>query len=204
MKDFIWDFDGTLYDTYPGMVASFVAAFEENGIVVDGRDVYRKMRKYSVGRTFKEYFLDISEELQQRVKASYRICEDNASRNAQPFADVEEVCQKITSSGGRNFLLTHRDKSSLKLLKKDGLFSLFTGFVTSEDSFPRKPDPESLLHLCDLFSINPKEAVMIGDRVLDVEAGHNAGMQGYLFDPDNLIDESVVCDKRVVRISEII
>ena len=30
---------------------------------------------------------------------------------------------------------------------------------------------------------------MVGDRTLDIEAGHNAGMAGILFDPDDLIED---------------
>lgn len=32
--------------------------------------------------------------------------------------------------------------------------------------------------------LEPDRAVMVGDRVLDVQAGLNAGMQGALFDPE--------------------
>lgn len=204
MEDFIWDFDGTLYDTYPGMVSSFVSAFKEYGITVNRKAVYRKMRQYSVGRTFDDFLLDISNDLQVKIREKYQILEKRASKNARPFVDVKEVCQKITFSGGRNFLLTHRDKKAIELLKKDDLLTFFSGFVTSEDNFPRKPNPESLQYLCNRYSINPKKAVMIGDRVLDVKAGHNAGMSGYLFDSDNLIDNSVICDKQVTKISEIL
>ena len=33
------------------------------------------------------------------------------------------------------------------------------------------------------FSFAPEEALMIGDRDIDLLAGRNAGIEGYLFDP---------------------
>lgn len=200
LRDFIWDFDGTLYDTYPGMVAAFTEAFAENGIVVSEKEVYRKMREGSVGKCFADFFSNVAKELQVQILNEYEKKEIMFTEKARPFDGVFEVCHKIVESGGRNFLLTHRDRQSLNLLKKEGLYSLLTGFVTSEDKFPRKPSPESLLYLCKTYSIDLNKSVMIGDRILDVRAGHNAGIKGYLFDPDNLITEDFVCDKRVTSI----
>ena len=33
-------------------------------------------------------------------------------------------------------------------------------------------------------ALTPDACAMVGDRGIDIEAGHNAGMSGYLFDPD--------------------
>ena len=41
-------------------------------------------------------------------------------------------------------------------------------------------------------------------RALDVEAGHNAGMKGILFDPDNIINEDGNPDKRIKSMWELV
>ncbi|MBO4836470.1 MAG: HAD hydrolase-like protein, partial [Clostridia bacterium] len=43
----------------------------------------------------------------------------------------------------------------------------------------------ALLYLVRKHDLDPKRCIMVGDRVLDVEAGLNAGMCGALFDPDD-------------------
>jgi D-glycero-D-manno-heptose 1,7-bisphosphate phosphatase len=45
----------------------------------------------------------------------------------------------------------------------------------------RKPNPGMILRGLAEFALTPAEAVIIGDRSSDVEAGHRAGMPGYLF-----------------------
>ena len=48
--------------------------------------------------------------------------------------------------------------------------------------FPRKPDPTALNWLIDKHSIVKENALMIGDRDIDIIAAHNAGIAGCLFD----------------------
>ena len=43
-----------------------------------------------------------------------------------------------------------------------------------------------------------REVVMVGDRTLDIVAGHNAKMAGILFDPDKLI-KADVCAEQIVQ-----
>jgi phosphoglycolate phosphatase len=51
------------------------------------------------------------------------------------------------------------------------------GCVVSGDTVPRrKPDPEPLLHACNLIGIEPQRCVYIGDAERDVQAGNRAGM----------------------------
>jgi D-glycero-D-manno-heptose 1,7-bisphosphate phosphatase len=45
----------------------------------------------------------------------------------------------------------------------------------------RKPNPGMILQGLSDAGLDATEAVMIGDKVSDVEAGHRAGMPGYLF-----------------------
>lgn len=45
----------------------------------------------------------------------------------------------------------------------------------------RKPNPGMILRGLAEWGLTPDEAVIIGDRHIDVEAGNRAGMPGYLF-----------------------
>ena len=47
-QNYFFDFDGTLYDTYPGMVKAFVEAFALQGVELSPNEVYQVMREASV------------------------------------------------------------------------------------------------------------------------------------------------------------
>jgi len=68
--------------------------------------------------------------------------------------------------------------------------------------FPLKPDPTALKFLCEKFAIDVDEALMIGDRDIDIEVGHNAGIKGVLFDPEGFYAEFPT-DYRVSNLLEI-
>ncbi|AMV61598.1 hydrolase, haloacid dehalogenase-like family [Pediococcus damnosus] len=203
--DLFWDFDGTLFDTYPIMVKSFKHALMTNGITVTNQDLhelYRQMRQESLGQTLKTVAAKNklnSEDLEQ----TYRSNEATLLANAQPFESAYDICQKNVQNHGRNFLLTHRDDQAKKLLQKHGFELLFSGAVTGANNFPRKPNPASLNFLIQKFQAEKKTAIMIGDRNLDISAAHNAGIQGILFDPDNLIQVNSQPERKINNLSEL-
>ena len=43
-KNYIWDFDGTLFDTYPAMVNGAIKAMKELGINVQKEEIYPIMK----------------------------------------------------------------------------------------------------------------------------------------------------------------
>ena len=45
IRQLIWDFDGTLYDTYGAIVAAFsTTLYEKFGLVVEADDIYRMVK----------------------------------------------------------------------------------------------------------------------------------------------------------------
>lgn len=54
IKHIIWDFDGTLFDTYPGMVYAFKKALEDSGIEAEAEEIHEKM-KVSVSNAISYY-----------------------------------------------------------------------------------------------------------------------------------------------------
>ncbi|WP_252899112.1 HAD-IA family hydrolase [Lactococcus fujiensis] len=104
----------------------------------------------------------------------------------------------IQENGGQNFVLSHRDESTIEYLGL--LTSVFREIITSKQSFARKPNPEAILYLVSKYHLNPAETVMVGDRPLDVEAGRNAGVQTLLFDENELFGP--IADKKIKNWSE--
>ncbi|WP_191981017.1 HAD-IA family hydrolase [Levilactobacillus bambusae] len=184
-----WDFDGTIMNTYPSMVEAVVKALTQMGISefeIDDGEIYEAMRQSDLETALTQasamYNLD-----KAALKDRYEANEKSMVKTAKPFLGVPEILQFVVDNGGRNFLLTHRDQSALKGLEAERLASFFTGTVTKDQPFPRKPNPASLESLMTTYVVDKDAAMMVGDRNLDVEAGHNAGIAGALFDPDHLI-----------------
>lgn len=59
----------------------------------------------------------------------------------------------------------------------------FQDMVTSDDDYPRKPDPAGLLTLLKRYDLPPESTLIIGDREIDIQAGKNAGVATCFYSP---------------------
>ena len=181
-RHIIWDFDGTLFDTYPVMARAFTETMNEAGYPADYREVYDLM-KIAISETVKKFQSENG--FGQEVLDAYRARRIELElAGARPFPGVVEVLTRVIAAGGDNFICTHRGDSIHELLRQGGVEGYFKEITTSAHHFARKPSPEAVQYLLDKHGMDPAETLMIGDRPLDVEAGQNAGTAGCFFDPD--------------------
>lgn len=184
-RHFFWDFDGTLYDTYGRITRAAQAALTDLGLPVSFGEVYSHVKRslHTVYLTFAQP-LGITEEIFMQAYRSHSESEGPESMVLYPGARA--FLEKVVSSGGKNYLYTHRGyDSAFTALNRDHLPPLFQDFVTSRDGFPSKPAPDALQFLTGKHHLSLPECIMVGDRDIDVEAARNAGMAAALFDPDD-------------------
>ncbi|HAQ1126271.1 phosphoglycolate phosphatase [Enterococcus faecium] len=199
MKNYIWDFDGTLFDTYPAMVDGAWQALKDFGISMDKKEIYFKMKKYSTSYLINESNLNARE-----FNELFHRYEKESTEVSRPFPETKQVLEMLKDNGGRHFILTHRlTESTWGLLKEHRLAHLIEEVVGIDQDFPRKPDPASLNYLIDTFHLERTDTMMIGDRRLDIEAGKNAGVATCLYDIDHFLDE-IPADYVVGNLNEIL
>lgn len=177
ITEFIWDFDGMLFDTYPHTTAALCEYFRRHGRKIDEKEAFCKL-KVSIREAFR--YFGMSEDGE---KEFYEI-EDDLSFEPKgfPYDGIPEILRFITENGGRNYLYTHRDKVAVQYLELYGLTGLFTDFVTREMDFPFKPCPDAIEYLIRKHSLKKECCLMLGDRSIDCGAGINAGIKALLFD----------------------
>lgn len=199
MKNYIWDFDGTLFDTYPAMVDGAWQALKDFGISMDKKEIYFKMKKYSTSYLINESNLNARE-----FNELFHRYEKESTEVSRPFPETKQVLEMLKDNGGRHFILTHRlTESTWGLLKEHRLAHLIEEVVGIDQDFPRKPDPASLNYLIDTFHLERTDTMMIGDRRLDIEAGKNAGVATCLYDIDHFLGE-ITADYVVGNLNEIL
>jgi HAD superfamily hydrolase (TIGR01549 family) len=103
------------------------------------------------------------------------------AEKTEPFNGAIELCAAICASGGKNYLYTHRNDSAITAMEKCGIAQYFTEFITSRQNLAPKPDPDAVLHLLEKHKIPHDEAIMIGDRDIDILSGKNAGIYSCYF-----------------------
>ena len=207
-KNIIWDFDGTLFDTYTAQTSLLSKIVETKYGINIPIERIREFTSKSLSFTLNEISRIVNtnvEEIESLFIEEYALLPLDRE---YPYAYVVEICNKIVSKNGFNIINTHRGKERLlKLLKKYKMEHLFCDIISYEDNFPRKPDPKSFYALIERNCLLPKETLVIGDRELDIKGGQNAGLKTYFFN-SNLIDMSNMIsdykEKDLKRVSELI
>lgn len=201
IKHIIWDFDGTLFDSYPGMVNAFLRALKKYEIEAEYDEVLKlflNSEKTAV-QYYQNQFL-LGEELTE-------VYQDEKSHidlsNMLPFPYAKEVCQKIKEAGRYNYILTHRGSTTYDILRKNGMVELFTEIVTKDNQFARKPDPEAIYYLLDKYQIHPKEAMIVGDREIEILLGQKAKVKTCFYESGNREPE-LQADYRVKSLEEVL
>ncbi len=181
-KHFIWDFDGTLYDTYQGIVAAVARGLDEMGIPrPDQREITRLAKT-----TLRQACIELAgEERAEELHGRFFVHSKEMGLDPlRPFPGCREALQAVVDAGSDNFLYTHRNHQAVEALERDGLSPLFRDYITAEAGFPGKPAPDALMWLCQQHDLKPEDCVVIGDRSIDLDAAKNAGIAAVLFDPD--------------------
>lgn len=182
---YIWDFDGTLFDSYPHSTQALYVTARHWGVAVDYNALNRAIR-HSFARAFELVGLD---EAQLRMFHQLR-GDDAFEPPIVPFPHAEAVLRALSAQGARHYLYTHSNhRMSLRFLRQFGLADCFTGWVTPDDpGFAMKPDPGAIRYILRHWHIDPEDAVMVGDREIDVRCAREAGVDGILIDPDRLVE----------------
>jgi len=177
--DIAWDFDGTLVDSYPNLTKLMQNALESFGCKEDAQEI----RKHLVvtirhARDFfaEKYGLDPNE-LSQRF---------NELKAAEPeilslFPGIEEVLREIKESGRRNHLYTNRKEDAVHYMEELEILQYFDGLMTYEKMEDYKPNPDGMLKLLAEYEVEPSKMLMVGDRILDLEASKAVGADGCFF-----------------------
>ncbi len=199
LKRLIWDFDGTLYDTYSQLTHAMLCAIDDLGFQAQPAEAYALLKRsvYHAACAYADRFgLDASDIMAAFLKRH------NEVTNFPLSPGADDCLHRTSRAGCRQYLFTHRDRSAVDQLRQDDLYRYFDDAVLRGDGFPDKPAPDAILHLMRKHGFAPEDAYMIGDRDLDIEAGRNAGVHTILYDPLGFYPD-LQADYRVTELRQI-
>ena len=174
----IWDFDGTLMDTYPE-----IARAVNQALATFGRSTSLERVTQLSCISMDVCMLELSKEFeisQETLREQFDLFYN--FEMLTPFPNVVDICKRFQASGGQNFIVTHRRKPSLhRLLLLHEMKPLFTDIIAGDDGFPHKPDPSAIRYLIDKHNLDVDNLLVVGDRDLDILAGQAVGAKTCLF-----------------------
>lgn len=176
IKTIFWDFDGTIFDTYPAINKAFQLACEKFDVEISMEEI-AKLTRVSMSHCIKKVAAN-HDLIEEKLWSSYREIYPTLPQDYQiPFPGVKTFCKDFIQDGGQHFIITHRNPTSTEiLLKNHNMETLFVEWIAPHLGFKRKPDPEMVIYLLEKYQLKSKECLMVGDRDLDLIPAHESGL----------------------------
>ena len=182
VKAVMIDLDGTLADTVPDLAAAANTMLRELGRPELDREMIRAFIGKGIPKLVERCLAGSLEggapaELVARALPLFeRGYAEVNGRHTVVYAGVAEGLEALRAMQVPLACVTNKaGRFTLALLEHLGLAQYFEQVVAGDTLPQRKPDPEPLLHACRGFRVAPREMLMIGDSVNDVQAARAAG-----------------------------
>ena len=182
---YLFDFDGTLFDTAKSLGPVFRMGFQAIGMDCKDEDALTYMHMSlqeaaKIAGVPDERFVDF-------VMGILKALDDESSlKMIEIFPESEEVVRALAKQGKNIGIASGNGGSHIRLvLSRFGMDDLFTAISGSDEYKNGKPSAEPILLALSKLGISGENAVYVGDSLQDVKCAENAKIDGILVDRKN-------------------
>lgn len=177
----VWDFDGTLADTFAGIHLCMNDTLAQHGHEPVSASTLRPLIGLNLRLVFARLLGDDAlatddPELIQSLVDSYRAINNRISPDhATLYPGIAALLGELDERGVPSAIATSKGRTGvLRTLDRLGIRGRFFTVVSDDDVEQKKPNPEMVLKACEAGGYEPAEATVIGDTVFDMEMGRRA------------------------------
>jgi phosphonatase-like hydrolase len=181
----VFDMAGTTVDEDNVVYKTLQKAINENGLVVSLDQVLEagagKEKSQAIKSILKEYLQKEDDKLSDEIYQHFIILLNEAYRylDVKPQPNAVELFKILRKKNILVVLNTgYNSETAYSLLEKLGWAKgmEFDGLITASDVINNRPEPDMILLAMKRFGIQDAgEVVKLGDSIIDIEEGRNAG-----------------------------
>ena len=177
-KTILFDMDGTVTDSAPGIVNSIMYALEKFHITVEDRSLLYKFVGPPIKDSLKKYYNFPDEDCTRAVTYFREYFVKKGMYENEVYDGMEQVLERIKNSGRRTILATSKPEEHAiqiaKYFRIDQYFDFIAG-ATMDSSRIKKADVITYaLESCGIDDLS--SAVMVGDREYDIFGAKETGL----------------------------
>ncbi len=177
-KYVMFDFDGTVIDSGPGILKCARHTIGQFGFDMPGEDVLRKFIGPPLKLSFMNTF-DISSMLADKVVSVYRetYADTNSIMDARIYGGVLELIGELKDAGARvGVASAKREVTVRETLKMFGIAEYFDA-VSGAGENMEYADKTGIMRDCmDRMAVEPYKTVMVGDSDYDAIGSESCGI----------------------------
>ena len=176
-KTVLFDFDGTLANTIPLILASYRHTIQRFGLEPADDATIRSW----IGRTLPDMFTELAgaDRMPQLMDAYSTWQLANVEEHLVAYPGIDGLLTELLDAGVRVGIATSRRRESAEVIGRVlGFDTRVPLLVAMEDTPHHKPHPAPLLLAAQLIAAAPAACAYVGDAVVDLGAADAAGMAG--------------------------
>jgi len=173
---FVYDFDGTLVDTFADIANSVNLALAEMNIQSLSRETIRRNIGSGVVNLMSRSLEGSGcDDVEMAVSFFQKHYNNHLLDQTKLYPNGREVVEHFSKK--KNAILSNKPISFVeKILTELNFLSLFDSVLGGDSLSERKPNPMGLQLLMKNLNCHVKEVLMIGDSAIDIETGKHAGV----------------------------
>lgn len=176
LQSIIFDLDGTLTDSRPGILGCLEGALRAHHVAWHGSLAW--FIGPPAGQSFARLMPDRDPAFRTQVLQHYRACyaAKGWTQNAV-YPGIRELLTTLHENGAALYLCTSkREEFTWRILEHFALRQFFTGVVADRAASEHHDKADLLRELLEKYEINRSSAIMIGDREFDIFAARAVGL----------------------------
>jgi pyrophosphatase PpaX len=175
-RGLIFDFDGTLVDSYPLIEEAFAHVMRTHCLDEGARQLFRQNR----GLPLPDQMKIVAPHMWEDLVATYRSV-DSRLGHARVFRGIPTLVRKLHQAHSPLGVVSCKRRALIEAeLEACGLRGFFDVVIGFEDVTPPKPAPDPLLAAISHLGLSRSNAVYVGDSMVDLETGRAARVRTVL------------------------
>ena len=175
-RGLVFDFDGTLVDSYPLIEEAFAHVMRTHRLDEAARALFRQSR----GLPLPEQMKLVAPEMWEDLVATYRSI-DATLGHARVFRGIPTLVRKLHQAGAPLGVVSCKRRALVEgELEAAGLRAYFDVVIGYEDVTPPKPAPDPLLAAIGQLGLSRTHSIYVGDSMVDLETGRAARVRTVL------------------------
>lgn len=180
MNALIFDLDGTLVESLPGIAASLNRSLDLHGLPGHSHAAVRSFigdgAKTLVGRALGGVSrLDLTDSVLKNFAGDYAVSWPSGTT---VYPGILELLENL---GTRNIPLAVLSNKphpfTVEIVEKLFPENTFAAILGNRENLPHKPDPTGALEIAGTLGVSPQNCTLIGDSTMDLDTAKNAGMK---------------------------
>lgn len=175
-KLIIFDWDGTLINSFESIAACNHAIAAHYGVPVPSEEMVREAIGQSFDKALRVCFPSVEESVLPQLARAYHEKMQHPDFHSRLFDGTQEMLDACRKTNAKMAVATAKVRSEFDEESRSvGLGSYFD-LVLCDGEQGYKPELRKMRYLLDYFAVAPHEAIMVGDTITDMQFAKNANV----------------------------